>query len=115
MRQEVGRYSIKQPAAKITHDDHKVYFFVNLNEREIQETNEYTGTVYTEYEYDINSFILPESQTLVDETEFLDNPERYLEYEVPEDPTLESQIKALREENDLLTQCILELSQVIYS
>ena len=96
MRQEVGHYSIQQPSAKILRDDGKIYYFVNLNEREIQQQSEYSDIPYTEYEYDINHFIVPEEQEQIDEADFMAHPEKYLNYEVPAPKTLEEQLTDLQ-------------------
>lgn len=73
--------------------------------------SEMEGFEQTEYEYDFNELHLPASITQAEIEEAFDY---YLELE-PKVENTEDKVKRLEEENKFLTECIIELSEVIYN
>lgn len=67
---------------------------------------------YVEYEYDMNQFKV--DSKLVTLNDVLINPMQYIDFEPEKEKSELEKIKELQEQNDMLTQCILEISELVY-
>lgn len=86
-------------------------FIYNLSsEKEVQQG---TGEeAYTQYEYDMNEF--QENAATVTEEMVKENPMKYLDYEPEKPKSIPEQIDDLKEENEMLRECLLEMSELVY-
>ena len=99
----------------------KESIFICLNERPVEEpveifdpnTGELSTTVTrTMYEYDYCEIL--ETIGAIDHTDLIENPSNYLDYTPVKEKTLEEKVKILEEQNDMLTNCILDMTEIIY-
>ena len=67
---------------------------------------------YVEYQCDMNEFRVDANEVTQDMV--MASPIKYLDYEVEPQKTNEEKIKDLQEQNDMLTQCVLEMSELVY-
>lgn len=65
-----------------------------------------------EYEYKMNEFRVDSKE--VTQEMVMSNPQKYIDYISEKDKTIEDIINELKEQNDTLTQCVLEMSEVVY-
>ncbi len=103
-----ARFSEAQKPVCVLEKAGKTHIFICLNERQAEEDKE-DGSKETYYEYDYNEF----SGTDLNVEDILAHPEAYLGY--PEKAkTQEERIAELEEQNSILTQCLLEMSELVY-
>lgn len=67
---------------------------------------------YHYYEYDYHEFC--EKTTNLNINDIHAHPEKYLRYEPKREPTEAERIKSLEEQNQMLTDCVLEMSMLLY-
>lgn len=98
--------------------DGKVDVTICLNENTVTET--YSGgdpenpedIEQTVYEYDFNQF--RENSEKISEEIVRISPEKYLEYIPEREKSLEEKMKELQTSNEMLTSCVLEMSELVY-
>lgn len=113
------KFSTKQVPLYIVIKGDKAYYYIHLNEthgydeEEIYDS-ETESTIITQveyYEYDYNEFI--ESIDFADKTDIQIHPEKYLNYH-PHIMTKDELIANLQAQVAMLTEGILELSEIVY-
>ena len=67
---------------------------------------------YTQYEYDMNEF--RENAATVTEEMVKENPMKYLDYEPEKPKSILEEIDNLKQENNMLKECLLEMSELVY-
>lgn len=65
-----------------------------------------------EYEYKMNEFRVDSKEITQDM--IMANPQEYINYIPEKDKSVEDVINELKEQNDMLTQCVLEMSEMVY-
>lgn len=118
------RFYEQKPNLELREFDDNIYVYIYLNEAVKEEVEiNYPESVneenvkHTVYYYDYAEFC--EKKENLDLEDLKAHPEKYLDYvpKVTEDPkpkTLEEQIQDLKDQNDMLTQCVLEMSELVY-
>lgn len=108
-----ARFLEEQPPVKIVKIGGKAYIYICLNGVQKNEMYDQDGerqlTEY--YEYDYNEFTLPVTADLENVRE---NPEKYLNYTEEEEETDAQKIERQSRRIDELTECLLEMSEVVY-
>ena len=108
-----ARFLEEQPPVKIVKIEGKAYIYICLNGVQKNEMYDQDGerqlTEY--YEYDYNEFTLPVTADLENVRE---NPEKYLNYSEEEEETDAQKIERQSRRIDELTECLLEMSEVVY-
>lgn len=70
-------------------------------------------TKQTMYVYETN--ILSVDPSMVTENDIKNKLSYYLNYEEEKEKTLEEEVKILKEENAFLSQCLMEMSEIVYA
>lgn len=109
-----ARFTEKQPEVFWQPVDSKVFITICLNEKEVEEIM--GDTAQTMYEYTCKQMWVKEGE--LDEETVRASPEEYLEYipqkEKSETELLQEKIDAQQEQIQMLTECLLEVSEVVY-
>ena len=109
-----ARFTEKQPEVFWQPVDGKVFITICLNEKEGEEIM--GDTAQTMYEYTCKQMWVKEGE--LDEETVRASPEEYLEYipqkEKSETELLQEKIDAQQEQIQMLTECLLEVSEVVY-
>lgn len=124
-----ARFTEKQPQVLWRPlPDGKVDVTICINEKQV--TEEYQESVGGElggiadlshspktmkqvlYEYDFNQF--RELQTNVDENDIRTNPRKYLNYIPEKEKSLEEAVQEQAGQIQMLTECLLEMSEMVY-
>ena len=109
-----ARFTEKQPEVFWQPVDGKVFITICLNEKEVEEIM--GDTAQTMYEYTCKQMWVKEGE--LDEETVSASPEEYLEYipqkEKSETELLQEKIDAQQEQIQMLTECLLEVSEVVY-
>lgn len=102
----------KMPQVDIKKLDNEYYIYIYLNERIVEV--EYSGQEkpYSCYEYDYNEIRCGLND--IDIQDVTASPNKYLDWAPPKKLTLEEEVAMLKEENQMLTECVLEMSTVVY-
>lgn len=112
-----ARFGLQQQPVKICTAGEKDYIFLCLNETEGEEQmpSDESIEAYTDhfYEYDYAEII--EKVGVIDHEDLLAHPENYLDYEPEEEKSVEDRLSAQEASNQFLTECLLEMSQIIYA
>ena len=104
-----ARFLEPQPLVRIVEPDGRAYVFLCLNEE--QKTEEFDGTPTTHYEYDYNEIVSDQ----LDLDDVREHPERYIAYAAEEEKPLVETVKEQAEQIQMLTECLLEVSETIYA
>lgn len=105
-----AKFLEQQPKVKIVTKEGKDFFFICLNEELVNE--EYEDRKFQSYQYDYNEIV--EDVGKIDHDDITEHPEKYLDYEKEKVKTLEEQVEELKGTNDMLLQCIMEMSEMVY-
>lgn len=109
-----ARFTEKQPEVFWQPVDGKVFITICLNEKEVEEIM--GDTAQTMHEYTCKQMWVKEGE--LDEETVRASPEEYLEYipqkEKSETELLQEKIDAQQEQIQMLTECLLEVSEVVY-
>lgn len=86
-------------------------FIYDLNSAEevVQKTeeNEFVQFCYDMNEFNIDSSVITKEMVAAD-------PMKYLDYETKKEKTALEMIAEVKEENDMLRECLLEMSELVY-
>ena len=70
-------------------------------------------TKQTMYVYETNIFFVDPAK--ITESDIKNKLSYYLNYEEEKEKTLEEEVKILKEENAFLSQCLMEMSEIVYA
>lgn len=102
----------KMPQVDIKKLDSEYFIYIYLNERKVNINYDSQAEPYSCFEYDYN-----EIRCGLDDIDIQDvtsNPTKYLNWQPPKELTLEEEVSKLKEENQMLTDCVLEMSMLVY-
>lgn len=109
-----AKFTEQQPAVFWQPVESKVFVTICLNEAETEE--EMGETKQTVYEYDCNQIWIQEGE--LDEETVRAFPEKYLDYIPQKEKTptelLEEKIEEQQTQIQMLTDCLLEMSEAVY-
>lgn len=105
-----ARFDTPQPEVIVKNHGDKSYIYISLHEVEDIERTEYGDCRF--YEYDYHEFCEKAENLNIDDIK--KHPEKYLNYEPKREPTETERIKSLEEQNQMLTDCVLEMSMLLY-
>ena len=100
------------PSVQVFESEEHFYVMVYANERTVETLYDFNEKPYRCLEYDVNEF--KELKSNIDIEDVKSNPMKYFDYEPLAEKTTEELIQELKDENQMLTDCILELSTLIY-
>ncbi len=106
-------FDVEQPNVKSVRDGHTLYIFICIN-------GEWTERQYTEsqepqrvWECDYREIVTDESN--IDLEKVMATPEKYLDWTEPVKKNDAEKIAELQEKNEMLTQCLMEMSEIVYA
>lgn len=109
------KFMMPQPELKVCPEEGELRYFICENENIVVEPEHMEGEelipAVTYYEYDYHEFVAPESLRPM----VMANPASFLTYESPKPQSTEEKLVALMAENEVLTGCLLELSEILYA
>ena len=109
-----AKFTEQQPAVFWQPVEKKIFVTICLNETETEE--EMGETKQTVYEYDCNQIWIQEGE--LDEETVRASPEKYLDYIPQKEKTptelLEEKIEEQQTQIQMLTDCLLEMSETVY-
>lgn len=105
-----ARFDAPQPGVQVKTFGDKSYIYISPHETEGTERTE--RGEYRYYEYDYHEFC--EKTANLDINNIHTHPEKYLNYRPKKEPTEAERIKSLEEQNQMLTDCVLEMSMLLY-
>lgn len=109
-----ARFTEKQPEVFWQPVDGKVFITICLNEKEVEESM--GDTTQTMYEYTCKQMWVKEGE--LDEETVRASPEKYLDYIPQKEKTptelLEEKIAEQQTQIQMLTDCLLEMSETVY-
>ena len=118
-----ARFLKRQEKVRVIHLGGKMYVYLCLNETDgVEEYEDMDGSrsPVHYFEYDYREIVVPEGT--MDEKDLLKNPERYVDYELPKEKTLEEKVAeqetviANQEATvRMLVDCVLEMSTMVYA
>lgn len=103
-----ARFDKEQPNVSVTYQDGKVYIFICQN----GDWNLDLETSETYWECDYKQIVTTSDK--IDVSDVQANPSKYMNWTEPKEKTEAERITELESANDMLTQCILELSSIVY-
>ena len=106
-------FDAEQPAVKSVRDGHTLYIFICVNgewtERQYDESQEPQKV----WECDYREIVTNENNIDIEKT--MAAPEKYLDWTEPVEKTDAEKIAELQEKNEMLTQCLMEMSEIVYA
>lgn len=106
-------FDAEQPVVKSARDGHTLYIFICVNgewnERKYDESQEPQKV----WECDYREIVTDESN--IDLEKVTEAPEKYLDWTEPVEKTGAEKIAELQEQNKMLTQCLMEMSEIVYA
>lgn len=108
-----ANFDEKQPTVKMIIDGDKIYIFICVNgewsERQYDESQEPQKV----WECDYREIITTVDKIDVDKVKA--NPEMYLNWVEPIEKSDSDKIADLKEQNRMHTQCLMEMSEIVYA
>ena len=105
-------FDTEQPSVRIV-EQGKVYVFIALNGRWANRQVENGQEPQACWECDYAEIVCEKDQIDLDDVQ--ENPEKYLDWEPPVKKTSEEEIADLKEKNRMLTECLIEMSELVYA
>lgn len=105
-------FDTEQPSARIV-EQGKVYVFIALNGRWTNRQVENGQEPQACWECDYAEIVCEKDQIDLDDVR--ENPGKYLDWEPPAKKTSEEEIADLKEKNRMLTECLIEMSELVYA
>ena len=99
----VAEFSEKQPKVRVNQVNGDQWFYIALNETEVNRSDENTNTSMALYRYDYNDFM----DNSINQNDVQNNPEKYLNY-TPQTETIDADLMS---NNDRIS--VLEENQQI--
>ena len=104
-------FDAEQPAVRIVEDDECVYIFICQSGEWRDRRYDEHETPQRVWECDYNEIVTARDKIDIDDVKI--NPAKYLEW--TGEKTLGEKVADLIERNDMLTQCLLEMSEAVYA
>lgn len=118
-----AKFTENQNPIRIVESGEYLYIFICLNEQEVYEDSygiNDDGTIDYDkikqekyYEYDFNEIYTNKNNIDIDDLNA--HPEKYLDFKIEKDKSLEEKVKEQEQTIQILTECLLEMSEIIYS
>ena len=106
-----ARFLEEQPPVRVVETEESYFVFICLNAERKTEIHDDQETEYIEYDY--AELHLKKGEA--DMEDIRADPENYLNYTSPKEKTLEDTVKEQEETIQMLTECLLEMSEAVYA
>ena len=106
-------FDAERPAVRSVRDGHTLYIFICVNGQWTERQYEESQPVQQVWECDYREIVADESK--IDLEKVTAAPEKYLDWMEPVEKTDAEKIAELQEKNEMLTQCLMEMSEIVYA
>lgn len=106
-------FDAEQPAVRSVHDGHTLYIFICVNGQWTERKYDESQLAQQVWECDYREIVTDESK--IDLEKVTAAPEKYLDWSEPAEKTDAEKITELQEKNEMLTQCLMEMSEIVYA
>lgn len=105
-------FDVEQPAVRIVEQD-KLYIFLAVNGQWTTRQVENGEEPVSCWECDYAELVAQKGQ--IDTADVMAHPEKYLDWVPPVEKSPEEKIADLQEQNRVLTECLMEMSEIVYA
>jgi hypothetical protein len=106
-------FDTEQPAVRSVRDGHTLYIFICVNGQWTERKYDESQLAQQVWECDYREIVTDESK--IDLEKVTTAPEKYLDWSEPAEKTDAEKITELQEKNEMLKQCLLEMSETVYA
>ena len=106
-------FDVEQPSVKILEDGDKIYIFIAVNGTWVDHKYDEAEMTKRVWECDYREIVTEKGN--IDINKVKANPEKYLEWTEEKEKTAFEKIAELQEQNKMLTQCLMEMSEIVYA
>lgn len=106
-------FDMEQPSVNVIQDSDKLYIFIAVNGK--WATRQYSENQEAQdvWECDYREIVTTSDKINIDDVK--NNPEKYLDWVEPKEKSEAEKILDLQEQNKMLTQCLMEMSEIVYA
>ena len=108
-----ARFDVEQPPVKIINDGDKVYIYICLNGKWTERNYDESQEPQKVWECDYREIITSHSK--IDIGKVKENPEEYIDWTEQKEKTDAEKIVELQEQNEMLVDCLMEMSEIVYA
>lgn len=106
-------FDAEQPSVRSVRDGHTLYIFICVNGQWMERQYDESQPVQQVWECDYREIMADESK--IDFEKVAAAPEKYLDWMEPVEKTDAEKIAELQEKNEMLIQCLMEMSEIVYA
>lgn len=106
-------FDTEQLAVRSVRDGHTLYIFICVNGQWTERQYDESQPVQQVWECDYREIVADESK--IDLEKVTAAPEKYLDWAEPVEKTDSEKIAELQKKNEMLTQCLMEMSEIVYA
>lgn len=106
-------FDAEQPNIKTVIDGDKIYIFICVNGEWLERQHDESQEPQKVWECDYREIITTADK--IDVGKVKANPEMYLDWVEPIEKSDSDKIADLEEKNAMLTQCLMEMSEIVYA
>lgn len=106
-------FDAEQPTVRSVRDGHTLYIFICVNGQWTERKYDESQLAQQVWECDYREIVTDESK--IDLEKVTTAPEKYLDWSEPAEKTDAEKITELQEKNEMLTQCLMEMSEIVYA
>ena len=108
-----ANFDAEQSAVRSVRDGHTLYIFICVNGQWTERQYDESQPVQQVWECDYREIVADESK--IDLKKVRAAPEKYLDWMEPVEKTDAEKIAELQKKNEMLTQCLMEMSEIVYA
>lgn len=106
-------FDAEQPAVRSVRNGSTLYIFICINGQWMERQYDESQSAQQVWECDYREIVTDESK--IDLEKVMAAPEKYLDWTEPVEKTDSEKIAELQEKNEMLTQCLMEMSEIVYA
>lgn len=106
-------FDTEQPSVKSLEDGNKIYIFIAINGSWADYKYDEAEKSKRVWECDYREIVTDKDNIDIDKVKA--NPEKYLDWTEKKEKTASEKIAELQEQNKMLTQCLMEMSEIVYA
>ena len=105
-------FDAEQPAVRSVRNGSTLYIFICIKGQWMERQYDESQPAQQVWECDYREIVADESKI---DLEVMAAPEKYLDWTEPVEKTDAEKIAELQEKNEMLTQCLMEMSEIVYA
>nr|DAE53434.1 MAG TPA: hypothetical protein [Caudoviricetes sp.] len=106
-------FDAEQPNVRSVRNGHTLYIFICVNGQWTERQYDESQSAQQVWECDYREIVTNESK--IDLEKVMAAPEKYLDWAEPVEKTDSEKITELQKKNEMLTQCLMEMSEIVYA